>query len=173
MHSSLSFQKGLGSYKGREGKSEPGRRRRVPSPDKDPGRKSYRRKGGEPSSDKQRKKEESLRSGQPRLNSYPPDEQASEESLRGELSQPLDSYPPDERTSAFMHSERLREATVQREEPKKESLRGELSQPFDSYPPDERTSAFMHSERLREATTPQTTRSGRLEETMRDSRSMT
>jgi hypothetical protein len=208
--------KRIGILQGKRGKVRAQKRGRVPSPNKDPGPKSYRRKGGEPSSDKQRnrathQKEESLRSRKPQLNSSPPEERASnrathqkvellrsrkpqlnssppeerasEESLRGELSQPFDSHPKGRRhqptgekgekpssTSESGYPAPIRKrATYQKEESLRSgqpqlysyppdgrasegSLRSELSQPLDSHPPDERTSAFMHSERLREAT---------------------
>jgi hypothetical protein len=123
-------RKGLGSYRGREGKSEPVRRRRVPSPDKDLGPTSYRRKRGEAELDERKR----LPSSDNQQNKATTDQR--EMSLRGGKP-PLDSYPPDERTSAFMHSERLRETTSQKDE----SLIGRRPQPMNS--PDERASASM------------------------------
>jgi hypothetical protein len=81
---------------------------------------------------------ELTRSRKPQLNSSPPEERASAESLRGELSQPFDSHSPDERTSASMHSERLREATAQRDELRE----GRRHLPIKT-PPDERAPASM------------------------------
>jgi hypothetical protein len=148
-------EKDWGSYKGREGKSEPRKRGQVPSPDTGLGRKSHRRKGGEaepeerkrlPSSDNQRKG----------LGSYKGRQRKSEPEGRRRVPCPdkglgCQSYQRETGESELEELKRLPSSDKQLKrtaaDRRDESLKGRLPQPPDS--PDEWASAFMHSERLR------------------------
>ena len=143
----------MGSDERKEGRSEPAGRRRVPRPDKDLGRKSHRRKGGEarlderersPSSDNPRKRrksyrrkggeaelyerKQSLSSDNPRTRTAPG---KKEEKRKGRLVRPEDLNSSDERTSAFMYSERLNEERdpVEKAPRKERAVRNDEARP--------------------------------------------
>jgi hypothetical protein len=91
------------SYEGQKRKSKPGGQRLVPSPHNYPGRKSYRRKGGEAELAEQ-KRLPSSNNQQKRAATDQKHETRKGRRLRLET---LNSF--DERTSAFRHLERLNE----------------------------------------------------------------